>query len=99
MPATDLDALRDRATALVDGRGRAILGIAGPPGAGKSTLARLVVAAIETRRPGWAAYVPMDGFHLADVQLARLGLLDRKGAPETFDAAGYAALLERLGAD
>jgi pantothenate kinase len=38
----------------------------------------------------------MDGFHLADAQLARLGLLDRKGAPETFDVDGYAATLARL---
>jgi pantothenate kinase len=97
--APDLDALRDRASALVrDGR-RAILGIAGSPGAGKSTLAEQLVAAIDQRRPGWATYVPMDGFHLADVQLARLGLLERKGAPETFDTGGYAALLERIRAD
>jgi pantothenate kinase len=40
--------------------------------------------------------VPLDGFHLADVELARRGLLDRKGAPETFDADGYAALLARI---
>ena len=43
----------------------------------------------------WVAHVPMDGFHLADAQLDRLGLRERKGAPETFDAAGYAAVLER----
>src|SRR3954471_7121791 len=43
-----------------------------------------------------AAHVPMDGFHLADVELDRLGRRDRKGAPDTFDAAGYAALLHRL---
>jgi pantothenate kinase len=43
-----------------------------------------------------AAYVPMDGFHLADASLRALGLLDRKGAPGTFDAWGYAALLERI---
>ena len=42
------------------------------------------------------AHVPMDGFHLADVELNRLGCADRKGAPDTFDAAGYAALLQRL---
>jgi pantothenate kinase len=71
---------------------RRILGIAGAPGAGKSSLAEAVV-----RDAGNAAVlVPMDGFHLADVTLARLGLLDRKGAPETFDAWGYAALLARL---
>jgi pantothenate kinase len=42
------------------------------------------------------AHVPMDGFHLADQALDRLGLRQRKGAPETFDAAGYAALLHRV---
>jgi pantothenate kinase len=66
------------------------LGLAGPPGVGKSTLAAAVAAATG------AAVVPMDGFHLADVELRRRGLLDRKGAPETFDAWGYVALLERL---
>jgi pantothenate kinase len=97
---SDLAGLRDRAASLsaADER-RAILGIAGPPGAGKSTLAQALTVAVCARRPGWAAYVPMDGFHLADVQLARLGLLDRKGAPETFDVTGYAAVLERLRAD
>lgn len=44
----------------------------------------------------WVAHLPMDGFHLADVQLDRLGRRDRKGAPDTFDAAGYAALLRRV---
>jgi pantothenate kinase len=74
---------------------RRVLGIAGAPGVGKSTYAERLVA--ETATGGVpAAYVPMDGFHLADVSLSRLGLLDRKGAPETFDAWGYAALLTRL---
>ncbi|WP_238579748.1 nucleoside/nucleotide kinase family protein [Agreia bicolorata] len=72
--------------------GRVIVGISGSPGSGKSTLARALVRAIG---PG-AAYLPMDGFHLADEQLARQGLLERKGAPETFDAFGYARLLETL---
>ncbi|SMG43476.1 Panthothenate kinase [Agreia pratensis] len=72
--------------------GRVIVGISGSPGSGKSTLARELVRAIG---PG-AAYLPMDGFHLADEQLARQGLLERKGAPETFDAFGYARLLETL---
>jgi pantothenate kinase len=80
--------LLDRARALPHG---AILGIAGAPGAGKTTLARAVVAAV----PG-AVHVPMDGFHLADAALAELGLRDRKGAPETFDALGYLALLRRI---
>ncbi|MGL5930950.1 MAG: nucleoside/nucleotide kinase family protein [Dermatophilaceae bacterium] len=85
------------AAALVPAGGRALLGVTGEPGAGKSTLAAALVAALcDARGEGWAALVPMDGFHLADVQLERLQLLDRKGAPETFDASGYAALLERL---
>src|SRR5215212_5130475 len=92
--------LVDRARRLVPGRGRALLGITGKPGAGKSTLALALVAALrpDSRSASWespaVAYVPMDGFHLADVQLERLGLRDRKGAQETFDAAGYAALLD-----
>ena len=70
---------------------RRLLGIAGPPGAGKSTLAASVV-----RASADAVLVPLDGFHLADATLGRLGLRERKGAPETFDAWGYAALLRRL---
>ena len=72
--------------------GRLLLGIAGQPGAGKSTVA----AALARSRRATAAVVPMDGFHLADVTLDRLGLRDRKGAPETFDGWGYVALLRRL---
>ena len=72
--------------------GRRLLGIAGAPGAGKSTLSAAVVAAF----PGRAVAVPMDGFHLAQTELERLGRADRKGAPDTFDAAGFVALLRRL---
>ncbi|WP_327328527.1 nucleoside/nucleotide kinase family protein [Streptomyces sp. NBC_01210] len=75
----------------VPGR-RLILGIAGAPGAGKSTLAAHLVEALD----GLAVLVPMDGFHLAQAELVRLGRAGRKGAPDTFDAAGYAALLARL---
>lgn len=85
-------ALVQRAAALVRPGRRAILGIAGSPGAGKTTLAQRLVRDLGPV----AAHVPMDGFHLADVELDRLGLRDRKGAPETFDPAGYAALLKRL---
>jgi pantothenate kinase len=72
--------------------GRAVLGVCGAPGAGKSTLARRLAADIGPE----AVVVPMDGFHLHDDELARLGLSDRKGAPETFDVAGYLALLRRI---
>ncbi|MFJ4482977.1 nucleoside/nucleotide kinase family protein [Streptomyces longwoodensis] len=90
------DDLLLRARSLVRGGHRAVLGIAGSPGAGKTTLAEHVVAALNEGGEPWVAHVPMDGFHLADAELDRLGLRDRKGAPETFDAAGYAALLRRL---
>jgi pantothenate kinase len=63
-----------------------LLGITGAPGVGKSTVARSLGLPV----------VPMDGFHYADRELVRRGLRDRKGAPETFDAAGYAALLRRV---
>ena len=76
---------------LIPGR-RTMLGLAGAPGAGKSTVAARLLAAL----PGRAVVVPMDGYHLANTELARLGALDRKGAPHTFDAAGYVALLARL---
>ena len=66
--------------------------ISGLPASGKTTYALSLVAASEVP----AAYVPMDGFHLADVTLRHLGSLDRKGAPHTFDPYGYAALLRRL---
>ncbi|MFC7845779.1 nucleoside/nucleotide kinase family protein [Streptomyces sp. NPDC057382] len=94
--ALTFDDLVHRARALPrDGR-RAILGIAGSPGAGKSTLAECLVRELNGTGEPWVAHVPMDGFHLADAELERLGLRERKGAPETFDAAGYAALLRRL---
>ncbi|WP_436788850.1 nucleoside/nucleotide kinase family protein [Yinghuangia sp. YIM S10712] len=76
---------------------RVVLGLAGPPAAGKSTLARHLVRAVRERLgDGAAAYVPLDGFHLSNAQLLRIGRLDRKGAPDTFDVWGYAALLHRL---
>jgi len=83
---------RSRVEALLAGGGRRLLGLVGPPGAGKSTLAQSLLEAF----PGVAQVVPMDGYHLANSELARLGRTGRKGAPDTFDAAGYLALLRRL---
>jgi pantothenate kinase len=83
---------RIRVNELIKRSGRVLLGLVGPPGAGKSTLA----AALQAEFASVAQVVPMDGFHLANVELERLGRRDRKGAPDTFDSAGYVALLRRL---
>ena len=89
---SDDDALVGRARALVTPGTRRILGITGAPGAGKSTLATELLVALGSD----AVLVPMDGFHLAQAELERLDRADRKGAPDTFDAAGFVALLQRL---
>jgi pantothenate kinase len=73
-------------------RGDRLLGIAGAPGVGKSTMAGELVDHFGRR----AQLLPMDGFHLADDELTRRGSLERKGAPDTFDAHGYVAALERV---
>ncbi len=83
----------ERASALARPGQRRLLGIAGAPGSGKSTLA---VALVEALGPGSARLVGMDGFHLAQAELERLGRADRKGAADTFDASGFVALLRRL---
>ncbi|MCD2178039.1 nucleoside/nucleotide kinase family protein [Rhizobium sp. C1] len=75
---------------------RVIAAIAGPPGAGKSTLAEKVVEALNKAQPGSAAVLPMDGYHYDDMLLVPRGLRPRKGAPETFDTAGFAHMLMRL---
>ncbi len=78
-------------------RRRVLVGITGAPAAGKSTLASSLAADYRnTDGPDTAIAVGMDGFHVANSELARLGLASRKGAPETFDAYGFVALLRRL---
>ncbi len=75
---------------------RLIVAIAGPPGAGKSTVSASLCEAINARDEGAAAVVPMDGFHLDNVILDALDLRKRKGSPPTFDCAGFEVLLKRL---
>lgn len=92
LPSIPADSLA-RLHALMAGGQRKLLGLVGAPGAGKSTLALALLQAVGAGR---AQVVPMDGFHLANVELQRLGRAGRKGAPDTFDSAGYVALLQRL---
>lgn len=89
---TIAETYRARLDALRNGGGRKILGIVGPPGCGKSTLAAALLELLGDE----AVAVPMDGYHLANVELARLGRAGRKGAEDTFDSAGYVSLLRRL---
>jgi pantothenate kinase len=84
-----------RAAALAEAAPRVLIGITGEPGAGKSTCASALHAGL-TEAGITAALVGMDGFHLAHSALGELGLVAVKGAPETFDADGYLALLRRL---
>jgi pantothenate kinase len=89
---TAFEDLLARAEGLAKPRQRCVLGIIGAPASGKTTLAWAIANALGSR----AAVVGMDGFHLAQVELRRLGRTDRKGAPDTFDAAGYVHLMRRL---
>ncbi|MEY7972365.1 nucleoside/nucleotide kinase family protein [Saccharomonospora xinjiangensis] len=91
---TSFEELLNRAHALVERGDRTVLGIAGAPASGKTTLAWRLADALGAQ----AAVVGMDGFHLAQVELNRLGRTDRKGAPDTFDAHGYVHLVRRLAA-
>lgn len=74
------------------GRDRILVGIAGPPGSGKSTLAADLAAQLGPS----AAVLPMDGFHLENDRLRQMGLLNRKGAPETFDAEAFVRLVGKV---
>jgi pantothenate kinase len=100
-----LGELAARARRLVALGGRRILGVTGPPGAGKSYLAAALAARVGAEQLGAeqlgaervrAEIVSMDGYHLPDDELRRLNRLDRKGAPDTFDADAFIAMLRQL---
>jgi len=93
-----LDTLTERALHLADA-GRALLGIVGEPGAGKSTFAQQLLARLEKERPGLAVAVSMDGFHLAQKVIDARGQAAGKGTIDTFDADGFLALLRRTRAE
>lgn len=94
------EAFADRLSALATGRSRRLIAaLAGPPGAGKSTIAEAVAARLNADAPGRCAVLPMDGFHYDDLVLVPRGDRPRKGAPHTFDVGGLAALLTRLRAN
>ncbi|WP_431795161.1 nucleoside/nucleotide kinase family protein [Microbacterium enclense] len=98
-PADAVSTLADRVGWAASGSSRFLLGIAGSPGSGKTTLAAALVAELNALRPGEAVALPMDGFHLANRTLDRLGRRNRKGAIDTFDGWGFLALLQRVRAE
>lgn len=87
----DIAGLANEILLRAEGRERFLVGIAGPPGAGKSTFAQALITALPH-----SVCVPMDGFHFDNAVLDQLGLRARKGSPETFDYAGFAATLDRI---
>ena len=93
----DVRGLTARLLTAADARtGRFLLGITGPPGAGKSTLAHALAASVLDARGSTALVAPLDGFHLSNETLDSRGLLSLKGAPQTFDATSFVDYLRQL---
>jgi pantothenate kinase len=90
-----VDALADEIVRRAEGTTRFMVGIAGPPGGGKSTLADALSERL-TQLGEAPAVLPMDGFHLDNGLLGERGLLPRKGAPETFDVRGLRDILKAV---
>jgi pantothenate kinase len=100
VPTLDPSAFAHRLAGLAARRGgRIVAALAGPPAAGKSHVAEAVARRLNAADGGLCVVAPMDGFHYDDAVLTARGLLTRKGAPETFDVGGLAALLTRLRAN
>jgi pantothenate kinase len=72
---------------------RVLIGIIGKPGAGKSTLSKFLMSKLPKE---FVTVVPMDGYHLSNKILKELKRADRKGAPDTFDVAGFISLIKRI---
>ncbi len=94
--SADPTALAARLLARAAGASRLVVGVCGAPGAGKSTFAGMLIDELNSAQEGAAVVVPMDGFHLAQSVIAADDRATRRGAPDTFDPDGYAALLHRL---
>ncbi len=88
--------LIDKAQQAANDHKRFVLGIVGIPASGKSSLTVQLMEYIEAIAPGEAALLPMDGYHLTNQRLDELGLRDRKGSPQTFDAEGYVQAIETI---
>lgn len=95
MADMQLDELCDLILKTEEGKSRSLIAVAGPPGAGKSTLADILASKLSGRGET-AEVLPMDGFHMDNGILEERGLLARKGAPNTFDLRGFIDVVQAV---